>query len=80
VNLHRHLRLRALSDSPDSFGEAFADMAARPSSYWDDLTRSVTEPGCHVMFLACEDEHVLGSTYDCLIGNGATQGESVVCG
>jgi GNAT superfamily N-acetyltransferase len=66
VNLHRDLRLRALSDSPDSFGEAFADVATRPSSYWDDLTRSVTEPKRNVMFLACEDEHVLGSTYGLL--------------
>jgi GNAT superfamily N-acetyltransferase len=66
VNLHRDLRLRALSDSPDSFGEEFADMAVRPNSYWDDLTCSVTEPGRHVMFLACEDERVLGTTYGLL--------------
>ena len=66
LNLHRDLRLRALRDSPDSFGETFADVAGRPTSYWEDLTRSVTEPGRHVMFLACEGEHVLGSTYGLL--------------
>lgn len=63
VNLHRALRLRALRESPDSFGETFADVAARSASYWEDLTRSVTEPGRHVMFLACDGEHVLGSVY-----------------
>ena len=41
--------------TPDAFGESFADAAARPMSYWDDLTRSVTEPGRHVMFLVCEN-------------------------
>ena len=66
MNLHRGLRLRALRDSPDSFGETFADVVARPTSYWEDLTRSVTEPERHVMFLACEGEHVLGSTYGLL--------------
>ena len=66
TNLHRDLRLRALRDAPDSFGETVADAEARPTSYWEDLTRSVTEPGRHVMFLACEGTHVLGSTYGLL--------------
>lgn len=63
VSLHRELRLRALQEAPDSFGDTFADVAARPSSYWEDLTRSVTEPGRHVMFLVYEGEEVLGSAY-----------------
>jgi GNAT superfamily N-acetyltransferase len=63
VSLHRELRLRALQEAPDSFGETFADVEARPSSYWENLTRSVTEPGRQVMFLACEGKDVLGSTY-----------------
>jgi GNAT superfamily N-acetyltransferase len=66
VKLHRDVRLRALADSPDSFGETLADVAARPPSYWEDLTRSVTEPGRHILFLACEGERVLGSTYGLL--------------
>ena len=49
--------------TPDAFGESFADAAARPMSYWDDLTRSVTEPGRHVMFLVGENETVVGCTY-----------------
>lgn len=63
VSLHRELRLRALQDAPNSFGETFEDVAVRPSSYWEDLTRAVTDPGRHVMFLACEGEDALGSTY-----------------
>ncbi len=63
VELHRQLRLLALRDAPNAFGETFEDAEARPLSYWEDLTRSVTEPGQHVMFLACEDDAVQGSTY-----------------
>jgi GNAT superfamily N-acetyltransferase len=63
VTLHREVRLRALRDAPDSFAETFAETAARPISYWEDLTRSVTEPGRHVMFLACDAADVVGSAY-----------------
>jgi len=66
VDLHRELRLRALLDSPDSFGETFAAAEKRPLSYWENLTRSVTDPGPHVMFLACEGDDALGSTYGLL--------------
>ena len=37
-----------------------------PSSCWEDLTRSVTDSGRHVMFLAYEGNDVLGSTYGLL--------------
>jgi GNAT superfamily N-acetyltransferase len=63
VELHRDLRLRALRDAPESFGESLAEVLARPTTYWEELTRSVTEPGPHVMFLACEGERVIGSAY-----------------
>jgi hypothetical protein len=66
ASLHRDLRLRALYEAPDSFGEMFADVPARPSSYWEDLTRSVTESGRQVMFLAYEGNDVLGSAYGLL--------------
>jgi GNAT superfamily N-acetyltransferase len=66
VALHRDLRLRALRESPDSFGESFADAAARPPHYWETLTRSVTEPGAQIMLLACNGEDVLGSVYGLL--------------
>jgi GNAT superfamily N-acetyltransferase len=63
IALHRDIRLRALRDAPDVFGEMAAEAEARPFAYWEDLTRSVTEPGRNVMFLACEDDIVHGSTY-----------------
>jgi GNAT superfamily N-acetyltransferase len=63
AGLHRELRLRALQEAPDSFGETFADVAARPFSYWEELTHSVAESGRHVMFLAYEGSDVLGSIY-----------------
>jgi GNAT superfamily N-acetyltransferase len=63
IALHRDLRLCALRDSPESFAETAAEAEARPFSYWEDLTRSVTEPDRHVMFLAYEGDAVFGSTY-----------------
>lgn len=61
--LHREARLRALRDTPDAFRETVAEAEARPYSHWEDLTRSVTEPGRHVMFLACDGDAVHGSVY-----------------
>jgi GNAT superfamily N-acetyltransferase len=66
VSLHRELILRALRDSPDSFGHTLAEAEAQPLSYWQTLTRSVTEPDRHVMFVACVDETVCGSIYGLL--------------
>jgi GNAT superfamily N-acetyltransferase len=62
VNLHRDSRLQAWRDAPDAFGTIVSEAEAQPLSYWEDLTRAVTEPGRHVMFLACEGDTVLGST------------------
>ena len=66
VSLHRELRLRALQEAPDSFGETFADVAARPLSCWEDLTRAVTESARDAMFPAYEGDEVVGSTYGLL--------------
>lgn len=66
VSFHRELRIRVLNDSPDSFGETASEAEARPLSYWEDLTRSVTEPNRHVMFVAFECEVVLGMAYGLL--------------
>jgi GNAT superfamily N-acetyltransferase len=63
IKLHRDLRLQAVSDSPDSFGETFAEAAERPATYWESLTRSVTEPRGHVMFVAFEGDNPIGCAY-----------------
>jgi GNAT superfamily N-acetyltransferase len=63
IALHRDVRLRALRDAPDAFAETAAEAEARPPSYWEDLTHSVTQPGRHVMFLACEGDATHGSIY-----------------
>jgi GNAT superfamily N-acetyltransferase len=74
VDLHRAVRLRALQDAPDSFGETLADTLAQPSSYWVDLTRSVTRPERHVMFLACDEDRVHGMVYGLAGHDHADQG------
>ncbi|MGJ7511480.1 GNAT family N-acetyltransferase [Variovorax sp. GT1P44] len=63
ASLLRELRLRALQDAPSSFRDKYADIAARPSSYWEDLTRSVTEADQNVMFLAYEENMPIGSAF-----------------
>jgi ribosomal protein S18 acetylase RimI-like enzyme len=63
VTLHREVRLRALRESPDSFGETATEVERQPHSYWEGLTRSVTTPDRHIMLLACEGDAVYGAIY-----------------
>ena len=56
VDLLRSVRLRALADAPDAFGERYADIDGRDARYWTGLLRSLTDPGRNVMFVA-EDDH-----------------------
>lgn len=63
AELHRALRLRALRDAPDAFGETLAHAEAHPMSYWEELTRQVTGSGGQIMVLACEDEATVGTVY-----------------
>lgn len=52
TTLLKTLRLGALAESPDAFGDSLAAARARPDSYWTEMTQSVTEPDRHAMFLA----------------------------
>ena len=63
IDIHRELRLRALRDAPDSFADAYDEVAAKPRSYWEEHTRGCTETNFAVMFLAAHEDRVLGSTY-----------------
>nr|RNJ70177.1 MAG: GNAT family N-acetyltransferase [Leptolyngbya sp. IPPAS B-1204] len=65
TNLHREIRLRALQDSPESFGETLAEAEAKPIAYWEALTESVTN-GPHVMFLAYDSDAIQGCVYGLL--------------
>ncbi|WNZ25968.1 GNAT family N-acetyltransferase [Leptolyngbya sp. NK1-12] len=65
INLHREIRLRALHDSPNSFGETLAEAEAKPIAYWEALTESVTT-GSHVMFLAYNSDTIQGCVYGLL--------------
>ena len=64
--LFKTLRLRALADSPDAFAHTHAEICAKPDSYWQEMTRSVTEPGRHVMFVAEERATPIGMAFGTL--------------
>ena len=66
VSLHRSVRLRALQDTPTSFAESHAEVACRPTEYWETFTQSVTAPGRHVMFLCQAADAIHGCVYGAL--------------
>mgnify|MGYP003577087586 CR=1 FL=1 len=74
AELHRALRLRALHDAPDSFGETRSHAEAQPASYWEDLTRQVTGSGGQTMVLACEGDATVGTVYGLLDREHADRG------
>ena len=61
--LYRELRLRALAESPDSFGRRLVDELARPDAEWIRLTESVTTPGGQVMLVAEEAGRPVGLAF-----------------
>jgi ribosomal protein S18 acetylase RimI-like enzyme len=63
TTLLKTLRLRALAESPDAFGDSVAVARARPDSYWTEMTRSVTEPDRHAMFLAEDAAAAVGIAF-----------------
>lgn len=63
AELFRELRLRALTESPNAFGETLQQAKAQPESYWQKLTESVTQPGGQVMVLVEHAEHIAGFAF-----------------
>lgn len=63
ATLFCEIRLRALAESPNAFGETLQQAQEQPNSYWEDLTNSVTQPNRHVMFLAEQAEQVVGFAF-----------------
>ena len=63
VDLCRSLRLRALSDAPEAFGERYDDAVRLDSAYWTKLIQSLTPPSRQRMFLAYVNETCCGSVF-----------------
>ena len=64
--LFKTLRLCALADAPDAFAHTHAEISAKPESYWDEMTRAVTEPGRHAMFVAEDAGAPIGMAFGTL--------------
>ncbi len=61
--LFKTLRLRALADAPDAFAHTYAEISPKPDTYWAEMTRSVTEPGRHAMFVAEDEAAAVGISF-----------------
>lgn len=61
--LYRELRLRALAESPDSFGRRLVEEQDRSDAEWIRLTESVTAPRGQVMLVAEEAGRPLGLAF-----------------
>ena len=59
--LFKDLRLRALADAPTAFAHTHAEISAKPDTYWDAMTASVT--GRNVMFVAEADGRAIGMAF-----------------
>ncbi len=62
-DLCKELRLRALKDSPESFGESFSEANGRSQEYWQKMTKSLTPPGKNRMFIAIDQDAHYGSAF-----------------
>ena len=61
--LFKAIRLRALADAPDAFAHTHAELSAKPDSYWEEMTRGLTQPDSHVMLLAEDDGAPVGMAF-----------------
>lgn len=61
--LVRDLRLRALKDAPEQFGETLEAVLARPREGWEALTASIVPPSTQAMFVAEVGGEPVGSVY-----------------
>lgn len=48
----KQLRLRALTEDPDSFAERMPEVAMRPNDYWEDLAAEVAVSDERITYLA----------------------------
>ena len=58
--LFRTLPRRALADAPDALAHTYDDVRTRPDVYCEEMTRSVTDPDRHAMFVAEDGSGPIG--------------------
>lgn len=79
IDLHRSVRLRALSDAPQAFEDRHEVLADRPAQWWVDLTAALTDPGFGTMVLAFDETDTpIGSVYG--FGDRSREGTARVGG
>jgi GNAT superfamily N-acetyltransferase len=62
--LYRELRLRALADAPDAFGDTLSDALARPEQWWIDRAYQVVHNSeREALFMAWDQEEPCGLVY-----------------
>ena len=59
--LFREVRLKALQDSPDSFGGTYEEESEKPISYWEELVNK--KPDKSVIFAAEYDKKLIGTLF-----------------
>jgi len=64
ATLLKDLRLRALADAPTAFAHTHAEISAKPDTYWDEMTASLTSR--NVMFVAEADGRAIGMAFGVL--------------
>ncbi len=60
VELFREVRLKALKDSPDSFGQKYEEEIVKPLHYWQDLVDKVSPSSKNVAFLLFDTNKPIG--------------------
>lgn len=61
--LQEALRLAAMEDAPDAFGEPLDKVSNHPDNYWQRLRDSVTGRAGQMSMLACADSRPVGFIY-----------------
>lgn len=66
--LYKQIRLEALKESPDSFGQVYDDVVNEPDAYWQEKTNALAEK--KTIFMALDNERAVGMIYAFLRDNG----------
>jgi GNAT superfamily N-acetyltransferase len=62
--LYREVRLFALRDTPDAFGDTLAEALLRPEQWWRDRAHEIADnSGREVLLIACDQAKSCGLLY-----------------